>query len=256
MQTIDDFIAIDQFNLDEIRKNLAEFRDLMPLVHALYSRALEVVPLDGLPLFGQTLLICHKAFLCAVVTIGRRHPDDAAAITRRAIEAASLAVAVKADVGNFERWQDYERRSARWRARHAGEKPPRFKAPKIEYPQSLDRLRSHLGTLSDAYVHFTPEFAAGQEWRRNKRGDQAYAELPYITVDAETIARELFVMGSFHTEILELFDRSCFDGVFNRDADWRRIRKEEESCVRRIRAQPRRIENVVRDETADSREGA
>jgi hypothetical protein len=197
----------------------------MPLIHSLYSRAIQVVPRQTAPMFGQTLLLCHKAFLCAAVTIGRRHPDDAAPITRRAIEAASLAVAVKVNPQNFERWQDYKGRSARWAARHKGEKTPPFKPPRIDYPRSLDRLRSHLGTLSDAYVHFTPEFAAGQEWRRNRRGEQAYAELGYLTVDAEAIARELFISGSFYVEILEVLDSECFEGAFNKDAEWKKARK-------------------------------
>ena len=95
MLSLDAFIKGDQHNLDQIRQNLPEFRDLMPLIHNLYSRAIQLVPRQTAPLFGQTLLLCHKAFLCAAVTIGRRHPDDAAPITRRAIEAASVAVAVK-----------------------------------------------------------------------------------------------------------------------------------------------------------------
>jgi hypothetical protein len=225
----------------------------MPRIHDLYSRALQLVPPKTSPLFGQTLLLCHKAFLCAAVTIGRRHPDDAAAITRRAIEAATLAVAIKVDPESLGRWQDYERRSARWAARHEKKKPPPFKPAKIAYPASVERLRAHVGTLSDAYVHFTPEFAAGQGWKVKRRGKQAYAELGYLTVDAEEIARELFVTGSFFVEVLDVLDLECFGKVFHKDAAWKKQRKDLEGAAGEIKAQwkTRRIESIVqRDDEA------
>jgi hypothetical protein len=167
MEGIEKFLKNDEYNLREIRTRLPYFTELMPRVHNLYSRSIDVVPraADGLTLlFAQSLLLCHKAFLCAAATIGRRHPEDAAPITRRAIEVTSLAIAVKATPANFEKWQGYEARLKRWADRRAGKKPRPF-YPDIKYPPNprLEDLRAYMGTLSDAFVHYTPEFAAGQE---------------------------------------------------------------------------------------------
>jgi len=234
MQSLDDFLTNDQYNLEQVRTTLPHFRDLMPAVHTLYSRSLVLVPTGIEPIFGQSLLLVHKAFLCAAATIGRRHPDDAAPITRRAIETVSLAVAAKADSANLSRWQDYERRRARWAARRVGDKPPRLDS-KVKYPATLDRLRSYLGILSDAYVHFTPEFAAGHEWRRNKRGEQVFAELPYITLDANRIAAELLLVGSLHLQMIGLFNRECFGRAFDRDEEWVMLGKAAAARLKEVR---------------------
>jgi hypothetical protein len=115
--SVDQLIEMDQYNLDHIRRGLPHFTELVPSMFALYERARGLIPRQLPPLFGQTLLLCHKAFFCAAVTIGRRHPDDAAPITRRAIEAVRLAVAAKADPNLLDEWKAYTTRLARWEAR-------------------------------------------------------------------------------------------------------------------------------------------
>lgn len=229
MKGLDEFLEHDEFNLQQIRQKLPHFRELMPYVHRLYSRSIDLVPADtNVVLFAESLLLCHKAFLCAAATIGRRHPDDAAPITRRAIEVASVAIAVKADPANFERWQAYEARLKRWADRGAGKRPRPF-FPAIQYPSNarLESLRGYMGTLSDAFVHYTPEFAAGQDWRKVKRGDGGYLELPYLTVDQRTIEQQFLLLGGIHVAILDLFVE-CFDFMFAKDGEWAAIRRDVE----------------------------
>jgi hypothetical protein len=235
MLGLDEFIEHDEYNLQQIKLGLPHFRELMPQVHALYSRSIDLMlGTTETVFFAENLLLCHKAFLCAAATIGRRHPDDAAPITRRAIEAASLAVAVRADATNFGRWQAYEERLKRWKERDSGKKPKPF-YPIIKYPDNprLASLRGYLGTLSDAFIHFTPEFAAGHDWRKVKRGDGGYLELAYLTVDQRMIEQQLLLLGGIHINILDLFVE-CFDYAFAKDPEWAAIRLDVEERAKAL----------------------
>jgi len=164
-RSIESFIENDQANLSLTSRDLPPFADLAPRLNALYHRSIDQVPKTQ-PAFGQFLLLCHKSFLTAAVTIGGCHPDDAAPITRRAIEAASVALAIKRDPVNLERWRNTRKRTATWEARLRGEKEPRF-GDEVVYPDDarLARLASFGRMLSDAFVRFTPEFFADQSWR-------------------------------------------------------------------------------------------
>jgi len=229
MSSIGELLANDQDNLLAIARDLPHFTRIVPRIDALYDQSLGLLRVgDHLALFyGQSLLLCHKALLCAALTIGRRHPDDAAAITRRAIEAVSTARAVKYDPGNLERWRAYEKRLARWNARNAGERPSPFH-PEITYPAEdrlLDEIRRFLGTLSDSFVHFTPEFFEGRGWKTERQGDAGQLAMPYMEVDQRVIERELITLGGIHVRILDLFDE-CFDGAFVADVPWRERRVE------------------------------
>jgi hypothetical protein len=220
MSNLSEFLDHDQENLLAIAKGLPHFNRVMPLIDELYDRSLGLLLVadDRALFYGQSLMICHKAFLCAALTIGRRHPDDAAAITRRAIEAVSIARAVKHDPANLGRWQAYEKRLARWTARTAGERPSPFH-PEIKYPPEhalLDQLRRFLGTLSDSFVHFTPEFFGARAWQTKRRGEEGEFAMPYMEVDQRVIERELIALGGIHTRILDLLDE-CFDGAFLAD---------------------------------------
>ena len=74
-----------------------------PRMDKLYRLSIEAalaLPKDKSPALEkslQSLLICHKSFLAAATLIGQAQPDDAAPITRRAVEAVRLAAAMKAD---------------------------------------------------------------------------------------------------------------------------------------------------------------
>jgi hypothetical protein len=199
----------------------------MPRIDELYDRSIGLLRIaEAHALFyGDSLLLCHKSFLCAALTIGRRHPDDAAAITRRAIEAVSVARAVKYAPDNLERWRAYETRLARWKARAAGERPRPFQ-PEIKSPpghQLLDELRRFLGTLSDSLVHFTPEFFENRGRKTERQGDGGHRAMPYVEVDQRVIERELITLGGIHVRIPDLFGE-CFDNVFVADVTWRELR--------------------------------
>lgn len=226
--TVDGFLENDQFNLDQLRAQLPYWIELVPRVHALYDGALRLIPKTSLAFFGKTLLLCHKDFLNASANIGRRHPDDAAAITRRAIEIASLAVAVKRDPTNLERWRSDQERLARWEARLADEKPPHLYAD-VRYPRdhhALEQLRRLLGVLSDTFVHFTPEyFFEGHDWRETTVGESAFIELPYLTTDQRKIEHALLITTDVHAKIIDIHDE-CLDGALSSDEGWRRLRAE------------------------------
>ena len=223
-QSIDNYLDIDQENLDRLRVLLPHFRALMPVIHQLYDRSQELIPPDD-PfsiILGRSLLICHKSFLAAAGTIARRHPDDAAPLTRRAIEAASFAVAVKHDPKNVERWSAAEQRLARWTARHQGSRVPRLRPLGIRYPENavLEELRQYEGVLSDAFVHFTPEFIEGQTWRRTDHGERVIVDLIFLETNQRIIEREVIMLAAIHDRILDLFDE-CVSGAFSNDATWK-----------------------------------
>jgi hypothetical protein len=228
-QTIDSYIDTDQENLDQLRVLMPEFRVLMPLVHELYDRSQALIPPDepSSVTVGRTLLVCHKSFLAAAAAIGRRHPDDAGPLTRRAVEATCLMVAINHDPQNLERWTAAEERLARWSARHKGKRTPRLRPLGIRYPDHpvLEELRRYEGILSDAFVHFTPEFIAGQNWRQTDHGERVVVELMFLEGDQRVIERELLILTAIHDRILCLLDE-CAHGAFSSDPQWRAAREQ------------------------------
>jgi hypothetical protein len=222
--SIDEFITKDQYNLEQVRTLLPHFRELVPGLDGLYGQSRELMPVvaDLTTLtFARCHLVCHKGLLAAAATIGRRHPDDAAAITRRAIEAARIARAVKHDPANLGRWQDYEKRLERWSQRELGRRPRPIK-PTITYPPDhpgLETLRGYEGVLSDIFVHFTPEFVESRGWTHQAEGPRDFMTLPYHERDQRQIEREFIALGAIHVGVLDLFDE-CFDRAFSRDRGW------------------------------------
>src|SRR5262249_38848466 len=142
------------------------------LVDRLYSDAMKLVPAGVTALNIQTLLICHKSFLSAASLIGQAQPEDAGAITRRAIEAVRLAAIFKTIPEKYAEWAAEEERTKRWDDRRAGKKPKKlqFSLPKVHLTieDIIEDLSAMLGVLSDADVHFTPEFLAQLSWKRDK----------------------------------------------------------------------------------------
>jgi hypothetical protein len=120
----------------EQKKNLRQslqwmdFVEIFTLVDKLYADAIALMPSDRPHLFGQILLICHKSFLSAAALIGQAQPDDAAPITRRAIEAAQFAAVIKTNSGKIDDWVAFDTRMQRWRDRQEGKKPKWLK-PKL-----------------------------------------------------------------------------------------------------------------------------
>jgi len=225
--SFNDYFAAQQGNLDQIRR-LQHFVHLIEPVSSLYDLSIDTLAPDKItPLYGKLLLVCHKALMSAAALIARGQPDDSASVTRRAIEAACLARAIKHDKANLTRWLSYEKRLARWEAREQGKKPQPL-SPTIANPpghRTVDWLRGQLGVLSDVAVHFTPEFFDQQDWRtEDKGGGMVGLSLQYFEPSQRTIERALLALASVNLQILDLFNE-CFDNAFHGDARWRALRE-------------------------------
>lgn len=217
--SINDYITAQRKNIASI-SHLPHFSMLGHLTENLYERAISLVPKTSPPPYGLLLLTCHKAYLSALTLIGQAQPDDAGPISRRAIEAARLSLAVKRNPENAEKWAAYEQRMERWQARNKGERPKPL-SPKLDLPQDhpiLSELEKQLGILSDSSVHFTPEYFGSQHWIKS----ETRIELRYFTSDQRTIERELVMLVGIHASILRIFDE-CLDGSFFSDKEWQQI---------------------------------
>lgn len=162
--------------------------------------------------FHMCFLICHRALLSAATSTGSGLPEDGAAITRRALEAAKVCLEVKADPDNFDVWKAIEVRKGRWEVRGTGVRPkggvnPHYKGTPAE--PLYEDLKTVIGVLSDFAVHFTPELVAGYEWEqiRNMDGtvDMAFG------VNEDAVAKELLMIAGQHRLIIRVFDH-CLDG--------------------------------------------
>ena len=217
-------MAIEEY-FDAQKENLRRalnwrpFAEIFPLVDKLYNDAIKLVPSDHSPVYGQFLLTCHKSFLAAASLIGQAQPDDAVAITRRAIEVARFAAAIKTDPKKVEEWIAYEKRMQRWTDRLEGTKPKSFHVnlgevhPDIK--SAIDDLMQSVGVLSDAGVHFTPEYFHELDWEQREKS----LNLRYFKKDQRVIEREIVFTSGTHLRILEVIDW-CLDGAFKADADW------------------------------------
>jgi hypothetical protein len=222
----DSYLEAQARHLGEVRR-LHEFA-LVERVMRLYERSFALRARDPDVRTLELFVVCHAALLSAAGTIARALPGDTIAITRRAIEAASLAAALKADPSNYDRWLDGENRLRRWEARNQGQKPKGERpGAGIVYPEGTAKLRSYLGTLSDAGVHLTPEFMSTQRRRleRIEGTPGGYLKLIYFETEQRELERALMLLAAVHLDILEIFV-SVFDGVFHRDDEWMRQREE------------------------------
>ena len=205
-------------NLRRARK-WEPFATIFPVVDKLYVDAIGLVPNDQSPIYGQFLLICHKSFLAAASLIGQAQPDDSAPITRRAIEVARFAAAVKTNPELAENWMAYEERLQRWTDRQEGVKPKPLRVnlgkvhPGIKL--TIDDLMGSLGIISDAAVHFTPEYFGELGWDRGEKS----LKLDYFTGDQRALEREIVFTSGTHLQILEVLDW-CLDGALKADPDW------------------------------------
>ncbi len=216
---MDRFIEARRANLDGSRRN-PYFKDLIGSINAAYKVAIRSVPSEGYPTtFGRILLICHKSLLSAAMLILERQPEDSVAITRRAVEAAKTALAIKLDGENAERWTAFQERHERWLARQKGEKPKHFKVQlkAVRGDPLIDTMDLFLGVLSDASVHFTPEFYDSLDWQWKTLGEgKGEVHLNYFHTNDREIERQFITLGAVHGRILDAFDR-CFDGRFRQD---------------------------------------
>src|SRR5262245_16908868 len=190
--SLDEYVAAQHQNFEAIKGSL-HYSRLIETVDRLYRTTVDLGP-SHCPrvCFGKMLLMCHKSLLSAATLIARGQPEDAAPISRRAIEIGHLAVAVHLDPKNYVKWLDAERRMARHEERRRGQRPKNEPAQKwgkeiLEHP-SLSDLRSFLGLISDAYAHFTPEFEGNLAWSDEARpGDNLTIFLEYFDTSKRSI---------------------------------------------------------------------
>lgn len=175
---------------------------------------------------ARVFLASHQAMFSSAACIARGVPLDGVAASRRALEGARIALAIKLDRQNAERWISFEQRMARWAARNAGEK-----APKLNLRYEVldgDELGKQLGLLvgifSDAAVHFTPEFFSRLDFQDRAGGKKTYSD--YLQADDSQIAGHLASLAAAHLLILRALDRCC-DGGFTALPEFRQ-------CIRRI----------------------
>lgn len=212
---MDGYIHAQRQNIDLGKQN-PFFRDLIGTADKAY-RAIVLSPADKAPpILGQSLLICHKSLLSAATLAAQGQPDDGGALTRRAVEAARTALAIKLHDGNAEQWLSFQERHERWLKRQQNERPKSFqiKFQEIQNEPLINDLDNILGVLSDSAVHFTPEYFINLDWeeRRDASGEGSMF-LHYFHRDAREIERSLIYLAAAHLKILEVFDR-CLDGWF------------------------------------------
>ncbi len=217
MEELIEFLNVQHAHLEE-NLGSAEFQGLFSPVDDAYEIANKALPPEIDLAVRKLLLLCHRSFMVAVGLIAAGNPDDSVPVTRRAIEMARLAFALKHDPKNMAEWLAEEKRRERWEARNKGARPPRLNV-KFELPSPhplLDPLGQWEGILSDVAAHCTPEYLAGYEWER--RGESLL--LSYIVKERDHILRTLRFVTVVHLKILELFNETTKD-VLGTNKDWR-----------------------------------
>jgi len=219
-------MSIDEFanaRINNLRAGMASpyFNGIVRALEFSYCSAIRALPAEAVPtIYGRFLLICDKAMRSAALLIAGREPEDSVATTRRAIEAARTALAIKLNDANAVNWVASKDRLERWAARQSNQKPKFFtvKLEDIKGDPLIDELDKFLGILSDAYVHFTPEFYSSMAWeiRPNADGPGGQILLNYFHKDDREIERHYTMLGAVHGVILNAFDR-CLDGRLTAD---------------------------------------
>jgi hypothetical protein len=194
--------------------------ELIASLDAAYQTVVKPPP-KGQLIFGRFLLICHKSMLSAAALIAQTQPEDSVGVTRRAIEVARVALAIKLNDQNALQWTSYQERHDRWIKRQHGEKPKSFRVEfaGVKGDALIEELDRWLGVLSDAYVHFTPEFYDSLDWdERIKDSGDGEIFLNYFHRSQREIERHFNTLAAVHVSILKAFDR-CFDGGISTDAE-------------------------------------
>jgi hypothetical protein len=194
--------------------------ELVDSLDAAYRTVLKPPP-KGQLIFGRFLLICHKSLLSAAALIAQTQPEDSVGVTRRAIEVARVALAIKLNDQNALKWTSYQERHDRWIKRQQGEKPKSFRVEfaDVKGDTLIEELDRWLGVLSDACVHFTPEFYDSLDWDETIRdGGEGEIFLHYFHRSRREIERHFNTLAAVHGSVLKAVDR-CFDGGISMDAE-------------------------------------
>ena len=223
---ISEFTAAATKNFALIRQS-PYYIDGVGSLDALYARAIRTAPPEGFPVFyGRLLLVCHKSMVSAANLIASCLPEDSVGVTRRAIEAAKVANAIRLNDENAQKWLAQDERHERWLRRQEGDKPKPFHV-RFEDLKGDDLsavLDTFIGILSDAYLHFTPEFYGTLGWQiiaKPEGGLGGYIHLSYFQPEIRELERHFMLLAAIHGKILSVFDR-CYDGRFMQTDEYRR----------------------------------
>jgi len=182
--SLTEFMAVQAKNAEEFSKHMV-FASLVPLVDRMYETAGLLASKNYSPTLVRLLMMCRREFHVAASQIIRGLPFDSHANTRRAVEAAKVALAVKRNRANAEEWLKTEVRQRRWDARQQGQKPehlPSARFPELDNEPLVAPLQTYFGIASDLYVHFTPEFFGRQTFTQTPQEDgTVFVKLEYIT---------------------------------------------------------------------------
>ena len=114
------------------------------------------------------------------------------------MEGARVALAIKINDANALQWIAYQERHDRWLKRQENERPRHFVVQfrDVRGDALIERIDTHLGILSDASVHFTPEFYASLDWQVNgTAGTQGEVYLNYFQRGGREIEREFIALS-------------------------------------------------------------
>jgi hypothetical protein len=234
---LEEYLTAQQRNLDAIKSSM-HYSRLIETVEHLYRSTFNLGPLVCPRIcFAKMLLMCHKSFLSAATLIARGQAEDAAPVSRRAIEIGHLAIAVHLDSQNYLKWLDAKRRMARIASRMKGERPtnePGHKWGKdvLEHPLLAD-LRKFLGMISDYYAHFTPEFEGNLAWSEEAGAEGVSLQLQYFDTDSRAINCAFLTLAAIHLKLLEVFN-ACFGGGLERDGGWQLVKTTAEAIAREL----------------------
>jgi hypothetical protein len=219
------YVDTQRLNFEAI-KDSPHYSRLIETVDRLYRTAIELGPAHCPRLcFGKMLLMSHKSLLSSATLIARGQPEDAALVSRRAIEIGHLAIAVHLDSQNYVKWLDAQRRTARWEERRKGQRPKSEPAHKwgwevVTHPL-LTELRTFLGMISDSSAHFTPEFEGGLQWSESVTpGETVTLLLDYFDTTKRVIHCAFLNLAGIHLKLLDVFD-ACFKDGLSSDGGWR-----------------------------------
>lgn len=219
-----EYIEAQRHNYKEVEK-LPHFSLLIEQIDNIYNHTIKIFPSDVPVRYSRFLLLFHKSFLSATTLIAQCQPDDAAPITRRAIEIARICLASKHDDDNYEKWLSYEKRYERWQKREKNKKPPYLPPIQFNLPDDhpiLDDLMRELGTLSDAFVHFTPEYYSSLNWKDNRESQPPKINLSYFISDQRVLKRELLILAGSHAKFLQIIDE-CIDRYLYKQSTWKSL---------------------------------
>jgi len=203
------------------------FSSLVPLVDRMYEVGGELASHHHhSPTLLKLMLVCRREFLVAASQIRRGLPFDSHANTRRAVEAAKVALALKRNPANGEAWLKTDLRQRRWDARQEGQKPeylPPVRFPELDQEPLLLALQQYFGMASDTYIHFTPEYFGQQEFSQQPaEGDKVWVRLEYFAAERDILFHAV-TLCALHIRILLVFD-AAFDNVMTSDGGWKVLR--------------------------------